>query len=561
MATTIAPAAVEAQPLQHGWRFWAIFAALSITSILSALDISVISTALPTITKDLAGGSTSAFVWVATSYLVTSVAFQPLYGQTANVFGRRSLTIAATLLFAIGSAISGAARDINMLIAGRAIQGIGGGGINILVEIIVCDLVPLRERPKYLGVIFVSFAVAMGLGPVIGGIMTQRVTWRWIFYMNLPIAGAALVLLFLFLHVEYNKDSFSNLIRRVDFAGNALLIASVVAVLLSLTWGGTESPWSSARTLVPLILGLAGHVLFLVVESIPSLVREPTMPLRLFSNRTSLGSFGLTFIHAVLTGWILFFLPLYFQSVLEASPTASGVNLLPTAVGIIPFAIVAGAGVSVLGKYRPFQFAGVALITITFGLFTLLNEASSTGYWVGTQILGAAGCGLLLTTTLPAIQAPLEEADQAVATATWGFLRSFGAVWGVSIPAAIFNSRVNSLVDTVDDVSVREVLVDGGAYAMASKTFMQGLDAIPEIKKQVVSVYVAALRLTWQVGIAFGLLGFLVALVVKEVPMREQLETDYGMTTAVEGSSSKMEDSERNGEDEKKQVSTSASAE
>ncbi|KAK0616905.1 multidrug resistance protein Fnx1 [Immersiella caudata] len=558
MATAVPPTAVEAQPSQHGWRFWAIFAALSITSILSALDISVISTALPTITKDLAG-STSAFVWVATSYLVTSVAFQPLYGQTANVFGRRSLTIAATLLFAIGSAVSGAARNINMLIAGRAIQGIGGGGINILVEIIVCDLVPLRERPKYLGVIFVSFAVAMGLGPVIGGIMTQRVTWRWIFYMNLPIAGAALVLLFLFLHVEYNKDSFSNLIRRVDFTGNALLIASVVAVLLALTWGGTESPWSSARTLVPLILGLAGHVAFLVIESISSLVREPTMPLRLFSNRTSLGSFGLTFIHAVLTGWVLFFLPLYFQSVLEASPTASGVNLLPTAVGIIPFAIVAGAGVSVLGKYRPFQFAGIALITITFGLFTLLNEASSTGYWVGTQILGAAGCGLLLTTTLPAIQAPLAEADQAIATATWGFLRSFGAVWGVSIPAAIFNSRVNALVDTVDDVSLRRILVDGGAYAMASKEFMQSLDAIPEVKKQVVGVYVAALRLTWEVGIAFGLLGFLVALVVKEVPMREQLETDYGMA-AVEGSS-KVEDSERNGEDEKKQVSTSASVE
>ncbi|PYH30551.1 putative MFS multidrug transporter [Aspergillus neoniger CBS 115656] len=511
-----------------GWRFWTIFIALSITSILSALDTSVISTAMPTIVHDL--DSSSAYVWIANAYFLTSTAFQPLYGQSANIFGRRSLIILSVVLFAIGSAVSGSARSTNVLIVGRTIQGVGGGGINVLVDIIVSDLVPLRERPKYMGVIFSVFAVALSLGPVIGGIMTQRVTWRWIFYMNLPISGAALVLLVLFLRTEYKKNSIRDMLKRVDLAGNALLVASVLAVLLALTWGGTEHPWSSWRTILPLVLGSLGLVGFMVFQASGKGVEEPTMPIRLFANRTSLATFGLTFLHAILTYWMTYFLPVYFQAVLEASPTASGVDFLPSAVAAIPFAILAGAGLSILGRYRPFQFIGVILLTISFGLLTRLNAMTSTGYWVGVQILAAAGSGVLLTTTLPAIQAPLPEADVAVATATWAFLRSFGGVWGVTIPSAVFNSRVNALVDHVKSSVLREELRNGGAYALASKTFMQSLDSTPGVKAQVLGVYIDSLRLVWQVGIAFGLLALVVAFIVKEVPMREQLETKFGLT-------------------------------
>jgi MFS family permease len=276
-----------------------------IASLLSALDVSVISTAMPSMVHDL--GSNYAFIWIANAYFLTMTAFQPIYGQTANIFGRRSLTLLAVSLFAIGSAVSGSAPNLGALIVGRAIQGIGGGGINILIEIVVADLLPLRQRPKFISIIFTAYTVAVVLGPVIGGLLSERVTWRWIFYLNLPVSGVALIMLFAVLRVQYKKDSMRNSLKRVDFGGNALLIASVVSVLLALTWGGVEFAWSSWRTILPLILGVLGIGSFIGIES-TQWIPEPTMPIRLFSNRTSLGGFAVAFIHSMLTYWITYFM-------------------------------------------------------------------------------------------------------------------------------------------------------------------------------------------------------------------------------------------------------------
>lgn len=276
-----------------------------IASLLSALDVSVISTAMPSMVHDL--GSNYAFIWIANAYFLTMTAFQPIYGQTANIFGRRSLTLLAVSLFAIGSAVSGSAPNLGALIVGRAIQGIGGGGINILIEIVVADLLPLRQRPKFISIIFTAYTVAVVLGPVIGGLLSERVTWRWIFYLNLPVSGVALIMLFAVLRVQYKKDSMRNSLRRVDFGGNALLIASVVSVLLALTWGGVEFAWSSWRTILPLVLGVLGIGSFIGIES-TQWIPEPTMPIRLFSNRTSLGGFAVAFVHSMLTYWITYFM-------------------------------------------------------------------------------------------------------------------------------------------------------------------------------------------------------------------------------------------------------------
>ncbi|KAI1822719.1 multidrug resistance protein Fnx1 [Xylaria intraflava] len=518
----------DSQTPHYGWRFWMILGSLSITSILSGLDISAISTALPSIVHDL--GASPAFPWVGNAYFLTSTAFQPIYGQTANIFGRRSLTLLATVLFAVGSAVSATAKDINTLIGGRVIQGIGGGGINVLIELIVCDLVPLRDRSKFIGVVFIAFAVAVSIGPVVGGAIAERTTWRWIFYLNLPVAGVSLVLLFFFLRVKYTKDSIKNTLKRIDLFGNALLIASVVAILLSLTYAGIEWPWASARALVPLILGLLGLAGFLVLES-SKLIPEPTMPMRMFSNRTSLGAFGLTFLHGILTYWITYYFPVYFQSVLEKTPIDSGVGLLPSAIGTLPFAVIAGTALSKWGRYRPWHFIGFALCAIGYGLLTRLDSNTNTGYWIGIQLIVAAGLGVLFTTTLPAIQAPLPEADTAVTTATWGFLRSFGGVWGVAIPSSIFNSHVNSLLSRISDPALRERLANGGAYSLASKQFIQSFNGDPELKATVVGIYTDALKLLWQVGIGFSLLGFVLALVIKEIPLRQELNTEFGIDT------------------------------
>ncbi|KAJ0124333.1 uncharacterized protein J7T55_005671 [Diaporthe amygdali] len=509
----------------YGWHLWTVIVALSFASLLSALDSSIISTALPTIMHDL--GSSPAYSWVANGYFLTSTAFQPLFGQTANIFGRRILTLSAVLLFTIGSAISGSAVTIAALIAGRLIQGIGGGGINVMTQIVVSDLVPLRDRSRFMSIIFSFYSIALSIGPVVGGALAEHSSWRWIFYLNLPIAGVSFASLLLFLHVPYIPDLRSNIFRRVDLTGNALLIASVISVLIALTWAGSEYPWSSWRVLVPLILGILGIAGFLILES-TTLIPEPTMPIRIFANRTSLPSFGLSFIHSMLTYWVSNYLPVYFQAVLEATPTGSGVDALPSVFIAMPFAIAAGFGLSFFNRFKPFMFAGFAFLAAGYGMLSLLDQSSSTAYWAASQGVAAAGTGMLMSVALPAIQAPLAEADQAITTAAWGFVRSFGGVWGVAIPTAIFNSQANSLLYRVSDDMIRSRLANGGAYALATRSFMMTLNSQPIIKGQVLSVYVDSLKLVWQVGIAFSLLGFVVTFIVKGIPLRENLGTDFG---------------------------------
>lgn len=495
-------------------------AALSVTSLLSALDISVMSTALPSIVYDL--GSSPAYSWVANGYFLTSTAFQPLFGQTANIFGRRILTLSAVLFFTIGSAISGSATNIAALIAGRLIQGVGGGGLNVMTPIIVADLVPLRDRSRFMSIIFTFYSIAFSIGPVVGGALVDHSTWRWIFYLNLPVTGLSLLLLFFFLHVPYNATFSSTMLRRVDITGNALLIASVVSVLIALNWAGSEYPWSSCRVIVPLVFGLLGIGGFLVLES-TTLILEPTMPFRIFSNRSSLPSFALAFIQSMLTYWSSYFLPVYFQAVLEATPTRSGVDALPSVFVAMPFAMAAGVGLSALNRFKPFMYFGFALLASGYGMLSLLDQTSSTAYWAASQGMAAAGTGMLMPVTLPAIQAPLAESDQAIATGAWGFVRSFGGIWGVAIPTAAFNSKVNSLLYRVSDESVRDVLADGGAYSTATRSFMRSLNSWQSLKTQVLSVYVDSLQLVWQVGIGFSLLGFVITLIVRGMPLREKL--------------------------------------
>ncbi|KAH8817001.1 multidrug resistance protein Fnx1 [Xylogone sp. PMI_703] len=489
---------------RRGFQFWIILVALSITSILAALDLSIISTALPTIVHDL--GSSSAYVWVANAYILSSTVFQPLYGQMGNIVGRRSLIIFSVSMFCIGSVICGSAKSLTILIVGRTIQGVGCGGINVLVAIVVGDLVPLRKRPKYMGIVFSGYSVAITLGPVLGGVMTENISWRWIFYMNLPIGGVALILLGIFLKTNRTRRSIKDAIIRIDFIGNAVLIPSVISILLALEWGGTLHPWSSWRTLVPLILGFLGLIAF-----------EPTMPRRLFS-----------FFQAMLVFWISYYLPVYFQAVLADTPTASGVDILPTAITSMPFAIAAGWAVSRFRRYRPFHFIGTVLTIIAFGLFSRLDTESSTGYWVGVQIIGAVGTGVLVTTVMPAIHAPLEESDQAVATATWSFLRGFGGALGVAIASAAFNSRFDTLLSTIDSPPLRQRLANGGAYASASKTFIESLNPTPQLKAQVLGMYVNSLKLTWEVGLGFAFVCFVSALFVQEISLREKLKTEFG---------------------------------
>ncbi|KAL6232482.1 hypothetical protein BDW75DRAFT_247150 [Aspergillus navahoensis] len=521
----------DSQPPKKRWRFAIIFCTLCVTAFLSALDTSIISTALPTIAADL--NSETLYVWTINSYLLASTAVQPLFGQAANIFGRRSLTLLSVALFALGSGVAGGASNTAMLIAGRTVQGVGGGGINTMVEIVVCDLVSLRERGKYVGLIGSMWAIGSVVGPILGGALAQHVSWRWIFYINLPLAGVALALLIPFLRLRYQREgNLLDRLRRVDYVGNAILILAVVAILLALTWGGTLHAWSSWRTLVPLILGFIGLIAFLIYEATPA-VKEPTMPMRLFANRTSSATFVMSFVHGLLLYWVCYFLPVYFQAVLDASPTRSGIMLFPIATTTAPFGVLAGILITVTGHYRVFHFAGFALMAVGCGLFTLLDDQSSTGDWVGFQILFGVGAGFLFTSCLPAILAALPESEVATATATWTFLRSFGSIWGTAIPSAVFNSRVNSMLHTIPNEATRAWLVNGGAYEHATKAFLRGYRSSPEWPA-ILNVYLDSLKLVWYVSIAFAGIGVPIATLVKGLHLREEVSSEFGLETKTE---------------------------
>jgi len=418
-----------------------------------------------------------------------------------------------------------------MLIGGRAVQGIGAAGINVLVETVVCDMVPLRQRGTYMSIIFGIISLGTALGPFFGGLIVTYSSWRWVFYMCLPVGGLALVMLYVFMHVNYNKaDNLATKLGGLDWIGNLVFVAASCSVLLALSWAGPLYPWSSVQVLVPLLLGLAGLGGFILLESSSRLVPNPIMPLHLFSNRTSATTFVLTFFHTIVTLWQLYFLPVYFQGVLGATPSRSGVMLLPTVFFLVPFAIVGGLLLTKFGRYKPIIIVGFAVMVVGFGVFTLLDENSSTGAWVGFQAIESAGTGLVVPALLPAVMASLTEADTALATSTWAFMRSFGMTWGLAVSAAVFNNRADQLAGSgaIADPAAAAMLQGGRAYGASTAQFLDSL--APETRAQVVRVLAVSLQRVWQIGIPFAGVAFLFAFLLKEVPLRKELESEFGMT-------------------------------
>ncbi|KAH8773845.1 major facilitator superfamily domain-containing protein [Diaporthe sp. PMI_573] len=523
-ATDNDPQHTTVSSFKPDWRFWLIYVSLCLVTFASAVDNTIVFTALPTITRALGGGS--QYVWIANSYVIASTAIQPLCGQLSNVLGRRGPSLFFVALFALGSGIAGGANGVGMLIAGRTIQGIGCGGIFVLLDIIVCDLVPLRERGKYLGPMLAAGGLGSALGPLIGGALTEA-SWRWVFYITLPFSGLTLVTMVAFLRLHHVRDaSWKQSLVRVDLPGNLLFIASITAVLLGLIMGGKDYPWASWHIILPLVLGFVGWVLFHVYQMSPW-CKEPSIPPWLFANRTSAVGFILSFLSGVLLEWVVYWYPLYFQALLGKSPLMSGVDTLPFNVLLMPAAMVSGILMSKTGTYRPLHVAAYVLLSLGLGLSSMLDATSSTAEWAIFQIILALGLGCTFVTLLPAIQAALPESDVATATATYSFFRSFGFIWGVTIPSLILDNHINNGLSSVDDADVRDQLAGGGAYQFAA---YGGVQALPDgVRQQVTALYSGTFKTTWLAALAFSLLGFLLVFVEKHVEMRKELDTEFGM--------------------------------
>ncbi|GAB1318484.1 Major facilitator superfamily (MFS) profile domain-containing protein [Madurella fahalii] len=535
----------ETETFQHSWRLWCIFIVLCLLSFISAVDATIVTTSLPTITREI--GGSHDYVWIANSFLFASTVPQPLYGQISNIFGRRNPMLVSIALFALGSGLAGGATNSAMLIAARTIQGLGTGGLYVLSDIIICDIIPPRYRGPYLSAVLSTAAIGTTIGPIIGGALALS-NWRWIFWLNLPISAVGLFAISLLLNVKYTRcPTWLSALARVDFLGNAIFIPSMVAIFFGLIMGGTPGyPWASWRIILPLVLGVVGWVAFHFHQASP-ICREPSTPPRLFKHRTSIGGFIIIFLGAVILQAINYFLPIYFQAVKGVSPLVSGVYFLPFALAIIPFGGLTGLFMSKTGLYIPLHWLGFALSAIGVGLYSILNEVSSDAAWIGFQIIASGGTGIIFTATLPSTLAPLPESDVSVATGTYSFVRSFGLVWGVTMASIVFNGQVDVRVDASATPVVHSVLADGGAYAYAATIGGEGAGAaafrlLPEaVRAEIIDVYVQALRVVWLVVVAVSCLGFLITFLEKHVELRKDHSTEYGLVEE-ESKTTRLED-------------------
>lgn len=513
-----------AQPLG----FWIIIGVLCMSTLVSSLDALIITTALPHITHEIGGQEN--YVWIANSFVLASTVVQPLYAQLSNIFGRRIPMLTALALFSIGSGIAGGAHNVTTLIAGRCVQGLGSAGLFVLSDLIVCDLVPLRERAKYLSIVISTGVIGTTLGPIIGGALAQS-NWRWCFFINLPLAIPCLAAMAYFLRLKHERDPESA-VARVDFLGALIFIPSMTSLLLGLIMGGQVHPWSSWRIIVPIVLGILGWIGFHAHQASP-ICKEPSVPPRLFRNRTSAVGFVLCFTSNALLNWTSYFLPFYFQAVKATSPLLSGVYVLPFNLFLVPSAMVSGGLLAKIGQYKVIHWIGFAFLSVGCGLLSLLDQNSSRAAWVCFQIVVAIGLGFIMTSILPAICAPLSEADVGTANGTFSFLRSFGFIWGITLPSIIFNARFDHYAPRIERNDLRLRLINGQAYGYANQNYIRGLDS--EAREQVISVYADALKSVWYASIAFAVFSFLLVFVEKHVPMRTELDTKFGLEDRTSG--------------------------
>jgi EmrB/QacA subfamily drug resistance transporter len=518
-------------------RFWLVFVSLCLTAFTANLNATILSTVIPLIVRDL--HAEDEFIWINASFAIAAATIQPLCGQVSNIFGRRYPMLMALGLFTLGSGICGGANSVGMLIAGRTVQGLGGGGLMMLLEIIVCDLLPLRERAQYLGVILSVASLGVAVGPTIGGAFANKNQWRWCFYISVPIGAVGFILAAVFLRLKNPpKTSLKSALARVDAVGNVIFIASSCSILLGLTMGGQIYAWSSPRVYVPILLGALGWILFGFHQG-SNYCKEPTMPLRLFSNRTAVSGFFLVFISCMLLEWTVYYLPYYFQALKGSSPLYSSVQVLPFNLFLIPSAMINGGLLAKFGQYKPIHWAGFAMFTIGAGLFSTMDTSTSTVKWVFWQLFAAWGLGGLIMSTLPAIQASLPESDVATSTGTHAFIRSFGFVWGFTIPSLVFNNRVRANINLIDDATVRATIAKGEAYSQANGPLLASLSE--KVKDQLLQIYTISLRDLWYTAFAFSLLGFLLVFFEKKIKLREELKTEFGLE---DKSNEKSEDAE-----------------
>ena len=493
-----------------------IFGALMLVLLLASLDQTIVSTALPTIVGDLHG--LAHISWVVTAYLLASTVSGPVYGKLGDLAGRKIVLQAAIVIFLVGSALCGLAQTMTQLIAFRALQGLGAGGLMVTTIAVVGDIVPPRDRGRYQGFFGGVFGVSTVIGPLLGGFIVDNFSWRWIFYVNIPVGLVAWFVIASAFHARTTRITV-----KIDYLGASLLAASLSAIVLFTSLGGTTYAWKAPEMIALLVLGIVLLIAFIFVESRAA---EPILPLELFRNRI----FNVTSAVGFVVGFALFgavtYLPLYLQIVKGHSPTASGLFLTPLMGGLLVTSIASGFLISRYGRYKTFPIVGTAVTA--FALFLMSRLSVDTPSWEAAlfMLIVGLGLGLVMQVLVLAVQNSVDYKHLGVATSGSTLFRQIGGSIGVAAFGAVFINRLS--------VELKSLLPPG-VHPPAGLNPGTIKDLPASVHDPYIHAFAAALRPVFLVAASVAILAFVLSWFLREIPLRKSAHADEAGVAPVAG--------------------------
>ncbi|KAL9468331.1 hypothetical protein ACSS6W_010025 [Trichoderma asperelloides] len=500
--------------------FYLAFFAINIACFIFSLDSTSLSVAIPSIAEQLHGTTLQSF-WAGIAFLLATVITQPLYTSMSDIYGRKPLFQIAFFLFTVGSIVFGLAPNMPAIISGRLIQGLGGGGMDVLSEIIVADMVALKDRPVYLGLMAIPIAVGSILGPSLAAVLVQYASWRWIGWINLPFIGVAYPLVLFCLKLKQIDKPLMQRTKQLDWVGMSIFTSACTLFVLPLTWGGTLYSWQSWKTLLPFMVGGLGLIVFAWYESKPL---RPIIPHRIFYSRTA----SVTLVGAVFHGMLLFalmqYLPFFYQAVSSETLIHSALSLLPTSIISV---LAAGSSAALVGPLKGYRWAmwlSWIILTVGTGLLSLLNESSSTAMKYGIPVVWGYGIGALLRVPQLPMQASVSRIDDTgVAIGLLMFCRLLGGLTGLAISSTIFSNVFRpSISKIIPDLPANLQVLGNANTAIEFIPKLRTIDIPSDILLLIRKAYLDAFRAIFYTMTGLSGLGFLISLGTEELSLNKE---------------------------------------
>ncbi|KAF1953927.1 MFS transporter [Byssothecium circinans] len=496
------------------WKLAVITIALCLSVFCMALDNTIIATAIPRITDQFK--ALNDVGWYGSSYLLTTCATQLIYGKIYTFYSIKWVYLSALFIFEVGSLICGVAPNSTALIIGRAIAGVGSAGIFSGAILIIANSVPLRQRPTYMGFLGGMYGIASVAGPLLGGVFTDKLTWRWCFYINLPFGAITAVFIIFFFSIKRRHDAKQTLTwkqqaAKFDLYGTALFLPAIICLLLALQWGGSKYAWNSGPVIALLVLAVVLMAGFIGVQFWKQ--EDATVPPRIFKNRNVWGSAWFGAMLGAAFFILVYYLPLWFQAIKGASATKSGIMNLPAILGLVIVSMASGGAVTAIGYYTPFMLVSSILMSIGAGLLTTFETNTGHSKWIGYQFIFGAGVGFGMQQTLVAVQTALPKDDIPIGTALMMFCQTLGGALFISVGQNVFtNQLIKNLASVVPDMNPQLVLSAGatGIKSVVPQQFLGG----------VLVAYNKTLTQTFYVSVATAALSILGASVVQWKSMK-----------------------------------------